>query len=290
MNNKFRIVAKWTTDLENHKTDDDYDYSLFIKRFIFEFTDFQLYLFYIGIYQRHIGLLRVNLVSLFMVDEVRRVVCEVVLPLFMQNKEEIMEKAELKLKRSLSIDTKAMNKEKKEEKELQDQIIAEELKELNRDEVELFDDYLEMIMTYGYITLFAAAFPFGAFCTMCFLHIEIRSDLFKLEKLARRPHARKTHTIGTWVFALQALTYGAVFTNILLCCFASDQIDSIFPWMKDYKDFSLPAILMVITIEHVVLVFVLIYKHKYDCEPNWLVTYRNRKTHKALKKQKITHD
>lgn len=33
------------------------------------------------------------------------------------------------------------------------------MKELERDEIELFDDYLEMIMTYGYITLFASAFP-----------------------------------------------------------------------------------------------------------------------------------
>jgi len=147
-----------------------------------------------------------------------------------------------------------------------------------------------MIMTYGYITLFAAAFPFGAFCTMVFLHIEIRSDIFKIEKLARRPFSRKTHTIGTWFFALQALTYGAVFTNICLACFASDQIDSIFPWMKDYKDFSKPAILMVIAIEHIVLAFVLIYKHKYDCEPEWIDIYHNRKTHKILKKQKVTHE
>ena len=102
---KFRNVAKWTTDLENHKTDDDYDYSLFVKRFIFEFTDFQLYLFYIGIYQRHIGLLRVNLVSLFMIDEVRRVACEVLLPLFLQNKDKLEEEVKLKIKRSLSINT-----------------------------------------------------------------------------------------------------------------------------------------------------------------------------------------
>lgn len=40
MNLQFRKVAKWTTDLENHKTQDSYDLSLFIKRFIFEFTDF----------------------------------------------------------------------------------------------------------------------------------------------------------------------------------------------------------------------------------------------------------
>jgi len=72
------------------------------------------------------------------------------------------------------------------------------MKELERDEIELFDDYLEMIMTYGYITLFASAFPFSATITCVFIFIEIRSDIFKLEKTARRPFSRKTHDIGTW--------------------------------------------------------------------------------------------
>jgi len=80
-------------------------------------------------------------------------------------------------------------------------IIAEELRELERDELELFDDYLEMIMTYGYITLFAAAFPLGSTITCLFIYIEIRSDIFKLETCSKRPLAKKTHTIGTWIFA-----------------------------------------------------------------------------------------
>lgn len=50
MNMAFRKVAIWTTNMENHKTTRKYNNSVFIKRFIFEFTDFQLYLFYIGIY------------------------------------------------------------------------------------------------------------------------------------------------------------------------------------------------------------------------------------------------
>jgi len=156
---------------------------------------------------------------------------------------------------------------------MQNEIIEEELKELEKGEVELFDDYLEMIMTYGYITLFASAFPFGAFCTVCFLYIEIRSDIFKLEKLARRPMSKKTHTIGTWFFALQTLTYGSIFTNMMLCCFASDQIDSLIPWMKEYRDFSKQAILMVVLIEHVMMFFVIMFKFLYDREPKWLEVY-----------------
>ena len=46
-------------------------------------------------------------------------------------------------------------------------IIADEMEELERDEVELFDDYLEYIMTYGYITVFAAA---DKFKVLLFVH------------------------------------------------------------------------------------------------------------------------
>lgn len=87
MNIAFRKVAHWTADMENHKMQRSYNNSVFIKRFIFEFTDFQLYLFYIGIYQLDIVMLRVNLVSVFMVDEIRRILCEVVIPYLTQNKD-----------------------------------------------------------------------------------------------------------------------------------------------------------------------------------------------------------
>lgn len=50
MNTVFQKIAKWTTHLENHKSQHKYNHSVFIKRFIFEFTDCHLYLLYIGIY------------------------------------------------------------------------------------------------------------------------------------------------------------------------------------------------------------------------------------------------
>lgn len=78
-----------------------------------------------------------------------------------------------------------------------------------------------MVMTYCYITVFAAAFPFGSSITALYLYIEVRSDLLKLEKTAKRPHSRKAHNIGSWMFALNLFTYMSIFTNIVMCFFAS---------------------------------------------------------------------
>lgn len=49
---------------------------MIVKRFAFEFVDFYLYLFYIGLYKLDLRSLRTNLVSLFIIDEIRRVALE----------------------------------------------------------------------------------------------------------------------------------------------------------------------------------------------------------------------
>lgn len=149
-----------------------------------------------------------------MVDEIRRVITEAVIPFFMQNSSKIADSAKKLLKKD--------GKGKEEKHTVEEEIIQSEVEELERDEMELFDDYLEMIMTFGYIVLFAAAYPLGATVTSFFIYIETKSDTFKMEKLARRPFSRKAHTIGVWELTLDLFTFSAVFTNIVLACFASD--------------------------------------------------------------------
>jgi anoctamin-10 len=80
MNKIFRRVAMYATDRENHRLQSSYNNSLIIKRFVFEFCDCFLYLLYIGIYSLNINMLKTNLVSLFIVDEIRRVVTETLIP------------------------------------------------------------------------------------------------------------------------------------------------------------------------------------------------------------------
>ena len=177
-------------------------------------------------------MLRVNLVSVFMVDEFRRIFCELILPYLNQNKDEISKEVQAKIKRAASnISKEGTNTDgasksaidsKKSLSLIASEIIDEELAELEKDEVEQFDDYLEMIMTFGYITLFAAAFPLGTTITCVFIYLETKSDMFKFEHTARRPFSKKAHDIGTWELALDILTVMSVFTNIVLCCYASD--------------------------------------------------------------------
>lgn len=154
--------------------------------------------------------------------------------------------------------------------------------------MELFDDYLEMIMTFGYITLFAAAFPLGATVTSLFIFIETKSDAYKMETLCRRPIVRKTHDIGVWEVTLDFFTFTAVFTNIILACYASDQIDALIPFMATMKETSLPSVLTVFAIEHVAIAFVVVYRFVYSGAPKWVDTFHQRLHHKNIQKAERT--
>ena len=294
MNTKFRDVAHYTAAMENHKTQRSYNNSVFIKRFIFEFTDFQLYLFYIGIYQLDIVMLRVNLISVFMVDEIRRIVVEAVIPYLTQNKDEISKDVQDKIKKAKTkmggkVDddksTTSADDSKKSKTMIAEEIIDEEIAELEKEEVETFDDYLEMIMTFGYITLFASAFPLGTTITSLFIYLETKSDTFKFERTARRPFAKKAHDIGTWEIALDILTIMSVFTNIVLCCYASDQIDYVLPWLKGMKEDSSTNILTIFGIEHIMVFIVGFLRIVLDSDPRWLRIFRERRNFKSVKRQ-----
>lgn len=142
--------------------------------------------------------------------------------------------------------------------------------------MELFDDYLEMIMTFGYITLFAAAFPLGATVTSLFIYIETKSDTYKMETLCRRPFSRKASNVGVWELTLDFFTFTAVFTNIILACFASDQIDAILPFMAGVREDSMISVLTVFGIEHFLVMFVVIVRFCYETKPEWVRTFHDR--------------
>ena len=77
-------------------------------------------------------------------------------------------------------------------------IVLEELGELKKDEHEIFDDYMEMVVTFGYLTMFAGVFMLGAAIIALFILIETRSDVFRLENTLKRPIPGKTYHIGSW--------------------------------------------------------------------------------------------
>ncbi|XP_074041936.1 anoctamin-4 isoform X2 [Leptinotarsa decemlineata] len=88
----------------------------------------------------------------------------------------------------------------------------------------LFDEYLEMILQYGFVTLFVAAFPLAPLCALLNNIAEIRLDAYKMVTQARRPLAERVEDIGAWYGILRAITYAAVVSNGFVIAYTSDFI------------------------------------------------------------------
>ena len=102
-----------------------------------------------------------------------------------------------------------------------------------------------MVMQFGYVTLFAAAFPLAGFFSLCCNWIEIRSDLFKCCFVNRRPVPKRVCNIGAWYQVLKLFAFTAVMTNVLLIGFTSQyQMSYYFPQFYDFPPAVAPSQLL----------------------------------------------
>ncbi|XP_065175071.1 anoctamin-7-like [Sycon ciliatum] len=85
----------------------------------------------------------------------------------------------------------------------------------------LFSEYLEMVLQYGFVTLFVTAFPLAPIFALINNIVEIRLDANKLLTQTRRPFADRAEDIGIWYGILDALSTFAVITNGLVIALTS---------------------------------------------------------------------
>ncbi|XP_054691645.1 anoctamin-7 isoform X1 [Grus americana] len=86
----------------------------------------------------------------------------------------------------------------------------------------LFDEYLEMVLQFGFITIFVAACPLAPLFALLNNWVEIRLDAHKFICDYRRPVAERAQGIGIWFSILEAITHLAVISNAFLIAFTSD--------------------------------------------------------------------
>ncbi|KAF4095381.1 hypothetical protein G5714_024459 [Onychostoma macrolepis] len=88
----------------------------------------------------------------------------------------------------------------------------------------LFYEYLEMVIQFGFITLFVASFPLAPLLALMNNILEVRVDAWKFTTQFRRPVAAKAHGIGAWDEILNMIAVFSVVTNAFIVSFTSDMI------------------------------------------------------------------
>jgi len=199
MNKFYRSVAQWLTELENHELVTAHQSSLIAKRFVFEAFDCYIALFYVGFVQQDIRKLRNELICLYGVDSIRRVFVESVLPLVLDR-----------------ISRYRLSRRAADLKRQEQAHFLEALEALDQPEYEQFDDFLEMVIEFGYVTLFASAFPLAGVMSIVSNLIEMKSDMFKLALVYQRPMPHRASNIGIWRTLLHIIVAFSVATNVMI--------------------------------------------------------------------------
>uniref|UniRef100_A0A0N4Z324 Anoctamin n=1 Tax=Parastrongyloides trichosuri TaxID=131310 RepID=A0A0N4Z324_PARTI len=92
----------------------------------------------------------------------------------------------------------------------------------------LFDEYLEMVIQFGFVTLFVTAFPLAPVFALLNNIIEVRIDAQKFISTFRRPMPAHAKNIGVWEGILSGISYTAVLVNACIIAFTSDFIPKLY--------------------------------------------------------------
>ncbi|XP_053305139.1 anoctamin-3 [Spea bombifrons] len=88
----------------------------------------------------------------------------------------------------------------------------------------LMEEYLEMVIQFGFTTIFVAAFPLAPLLALLNNIIEIRLDAYKFVTQWRRPMPARATDIGIWYGVLEGIGVLAVITNAFVIAITSDYI------------------------------------------------------------------
>lgn len=87
------------------------------------------------------------------------------------------------------------------------------------------DDYMEMVIGYGYVVLFSVAFPYTPLIVLFLSALELRVDAWKLCNLTKRPFPAQDNSIGVWMVIIQIMALVGAATNTGIVIFTSDVFD-----------------------------------------------------------------
>ncbi|KAM6450827.1 anoctamin-10 isoform 1-T3 [Liasis olivaceus] len=232
LNRIYRYAAEFLTSWENHRLESSYQNHLILKVLVFNFLNCFASLFYIAFVIVDMKLLRQSLATLLITSQVLNQFVEAALPYWLQKSRNKTVKKKVK---ALEIDT---------DMSLFEQVNLEKGMDTYSG---TFDDYLELFLQFGYVSLFSCVYPLAAVFAVLNNITEMYSDALKMCTVFKRPFSEPAANIGVWQLAFQTMTVISVITNCILIGM-SPQVNALFPDSKS------ELIIIVVLAEHLALV------------------------------------
>ncbi|KAG8437235.1 hypothetical protein GDO86_008079 [Hymenochirus boettgeri] len=248
LNAVYMRLAKALTEYENHRLESTFQTHLTIKVIVFRFINCFGVLFYITFCLQDLQLLRKRLSSFLIVSQVINQFNESLVPY---------------LKQRLKLDSVWLKKSKVDTYPFIDEVVSEG----NMFSYPgLFDDYMEILVQFGYVSLFSSVYPLTAALLILNNITEIRTDAFKLCQIFQKPFSYPAATIGIWQIAFESIGFLSVITN----CFLVSISPEIQALCRKYELRPEQTLLCMLVAEHLLIILKLILAFAIPDEPEWL--------------------
>ncbi|KAH8406732.1 hypothetical protein KR222_008167 [Zaprionus bogoriensis] len=236
LNYLYNHLAEYLTELELWRTQTQFDDSLTLKIYLLQFVNYYASIFYIAFFKgKFVGHpgdyitvfkyrqeecssggclteLCIQLAIIMIGKQAFNTILEVYLPMFWRKVLAIQVGLSQLFGNSVKPD------KKKAERWMRD------FKLLDWGARSLFPEYLEMVLQYGFVTIFVAAFPLAPFFALLNNILEMRLDAKKLLTHHKRPVSQRVRDIGVWYRILDCISKLSVITNGFIIAFTSDMI------------------------------------------------------------------
>uniref|UniRef100_A0A3P9HQ22 Anoctamin n=1 Tax=Oryzias latipes TaxID=8090 RepID=A0A3P9HQ22_ORYLA len=245
LGNVYRNVAQALTEFENHREESAFENHLTAKVLVFTFFNNFAVLFHIAFFKQDVSLLRKRLASLLIVTQLVNQVTEVVIPFLVD--------------RFISAPRRNEKEDDPQEDKFRNQRSLPPFPGL-------FAEYIELLVQFGYLSLFSCVFPLTAVLLLLNNVTEIRSDAYKICKLFRKPFYPPVSNMGVWQIAFEILSFASVVSNCWLLLLSPH----IQVWGQENGLSGGNLLLMAVIVEHVLFLVKFIIAVVIPDEPYWI--------------------
>ncbi|CAF1615190.1 unnamed protein product [Rotaria magnacalcarata] len=289
----YKRVCRWLTDKENYREQRTHDNQMIAKMFACACVNSYLSVFYIAFFTHTHIRLSDQLITIFVIKQFWDHVKEAIIPYIVSNTRLSMliqlskkehdryaERKDLNQELKRILDQWNNSKQIKTTDEIsvdyslsaRDFIPSFETLSLSQAEIEclqpkwpdLYEDYLELVIQFGYIIFLSALFPLAAFFSLLNNILEIRADAFKLCMICQRPFSQRVKDIGHWQKIMEYMVIAAIVVNCIFC-----SIRGVFRRMLPNLPFA-AEIFLLACIEHILIIVCKIIRSSIESVPYWV--------------------
>ena len=265
----YRHLGILLTDWENHRTESEYENSLILKNSIFQFVNSYISFFYIAFVKSS----KPNLFGIRdgegpdaqpVFDEcnggdcMRDLVVQMLVVVFVKQFFRNAMSSLVPTLRSLFMKTSVPHDELAGVEKLTHESKLPKSRQV-------YWEFNEMAIQFGYVTMFAAAAPWAA--TLCLVNnaIERKADAMNMLYGRQRPSYVGASSIGAWSTVFEVLSFLAIVSNIAIVGVTSHSLGEIYQLNRQQ------VLWMCLILEHSILVLKFYVQVRVNDAPLWVI-------------------